>query len=87
MDLLDRAMAARIAARRRADELEKAAAAERKRVAEQQRRAQRILDSFEWMEAHEVSLQSRGVPRLSSFPEKDPWGQWNGVRFRSSICL
>jgi hypothetical protein len=71
MDLLDRAMAVRIAARRRADELEQAAAAERKRAAEQRRRVQEILNAFEGMEAHEVSLPLHAyTPRLSSSPEQ-----------------
>ena len=77
MDLLDRAMAARIQARRRADELERAAAAERKRAAEQQRRVQELLDTFEWMEPHEVSafrtICKCGAPLSSQEEKKDPW--------------
>jgi hypothetical protein len=82
MDLLDRAMAARIAARRSADELERAAAAERERAAEQQRRAQETLDEFEQMMPHEVSVLNRMCAPRASLPSlinfivsgKDPWG-------------
>jgi len=92
MDLLDCAMAARIAARRRADELERAAAAERERAAEQQRRAQETLDEFEQMAPHEVSVlnhmcaQRASLSSLINFTAsgKDPWGQSNGAKSRSS---
>lgn len=55
LDVLDQVMAARIAARRKADEIERAAAAERKKKAEEAARVQKILDDFELMTPRGVS--------------------------------
>ena len=92
MDLLDRAMAAHIVPRRRADELERAAAAERERTAEQQCRAQETLDEFEQTMHHEVIvLNQKCAPcaSLSSLIDfivlgKDLWVQSNGAKSRNS---
>lgn len=55
LDVLDQVMAARIAARRKADEIERAASAERKQKAEEAARVQKILDDFELMTPRGVS--------------------------------
>lgn len=61
LDVLDQVMAARIAARRKADEVERAAAAERKKKAEEAARVQKILDDFELMTPRGVSTHHLGT--------------------------
>lgn len=95
MDLLDRALAARIDARRKADELKQAAAAEQKKAAEERARVQKVLDTFMSMRPHEVC-------RLSSYSDStsgellmqihvswliDHWSEAGRYRFSSQIGL
>lgn len=55
LDILDQVVAARIAARRKVDEIERAAAAEHKKKPEETARIQQILYEFERMTSSEVS--------------------------------